>query len=213
MVSLKEYVSNMNPDQNEIYYITGENLSALLNSPHLEKLKEKDLEVLLMTDPIDEWVVMSVNEYEGKKFKSAEKGDLEIDKVDDKKKNEYDTLFEFIRSSLETKVKKVKPSSHLKDSVSCLSGEASDMSTYMEKIMKASGQKPPETKRVLELNMDHPVLEKIKTLFEKDKESQVLKDYTDLLFDLALIGEGSKVENPSRLSKIVGNLMSEALDV
>ncbi len=213
MVSLKEYVSNMNPDQNEIYYITGENLSALLNSPHLEKLKEKDLEVLLMTDPIDEWVVMSVNEYEGKKFKSAEKGDLEIDKVDDKKKNEYDTLFEFIRSSLETKVKKVKPSSHLKDSVSCLSGEASDMSTYMEKIMKASGQKPPETKRVLELNMDHPVLEKIKTLFEKDKESQVLKDYTDLLFDIALIGEGSKVENPSRLSKIVGNLMSEALDV
>jgi len=92
-ISLKEYVDNMQKDQKEIYFITGDNLSSILNSPHLEQLKEKDYEVLLMTDPVDEWVVQSLTEYDGKKLKSAEKGDLEIDKVDDKKKDEFTTLF------------------------------------------------------------------------------------------------------------------------
>ncbi len=210
--SLTDYVSRMKPEQNDIYYITGDSLNTLLNSPHLERLKEKDIEVLLMTDPIDEWVIRDLQEFDKKTFKSAEKGDLELDKVDDKKKEQYSALFDFIKTSLEEKVKEVKPSTHLKDSVACLSGDAYDMSAYMEKILKASGQDVPKTKRVLELNMDHPLLAKIKALHEKDKEAPALKDYTDLLFDLAVISEGGKLDNPSRFGKVIGDLMAGAIN-
>jgi molecular chaperone HtpG len=210
-VSLDAYVKNMQADQKEIYYITGDKLSSLLNSPHLEKLKEKDFEVLLMTDPVDEWVVQSLTEYEEKPLKSAEKGDLELDGVDESKKEDYNALFGFIKGHLDEKIKEVKPSSRLKDSVSCLSGDAGDMSAYMEKLLKASGQQPPETKRVLELNMEHPVVEKIKTLFESDRENAELKDYSQLLFDMAVVGEGGKLDNPTQFSKLVGDLMAKAM--
>ncbi len=209
--SLADYVSRMKPDQKDIYYITGENLTSLLNSPHLERLKEKDLEVLLMTDPIDEWVIRDLHEFEKKTFKSAEKGDLELDKVDDKKKEEFSALFDFIKTSLDENIKEVKPSTHLKDSVACLSGDAFDMSAYMEKIMKASGQNVPRAKRVLELNMDHPLLAKIKSIYEKDKDDPALKEYTDLLFDMAVISEGGKLDNPSRFSKVIGDLLAGAI--
>jgi len=210
-VSLKEYVANMGPDQKEIFYITGDNISSLINSPHLEQLKDKDYEVLLMTDPVDEWVVQSLPEYDGKKLKSAEKGDLELDDLDVEKKDEYTPLFDHIKTKLEDKIKEVKPSSRLKDSVACLSGDDYDMSAYMEKIMKASGQEPPEAKRILELNINHPVFEKIKALFEKDKDAPVLEEYSHLLLDIAVIGEGGRVENPSQFSKTIGDLMSSAL--
>ncbi|MBC2742867.1 MAG: molecular chaperone HtpG [Desulfosarcina sp.] len=210
-VSLDDYVKNMKADQKEIYYITGDKLSALLNSPHLEKLKEKDFEVLLMTDPVDEWVVQSLTEYDGKPLKSAEKGDLDLDTVDDTKKEAYNALFGFIKGYLEDKIKEVKPSTRLKDSVSCLSGDTWDMSAYMEKLLKASGQKSPEVKRVLELNMDHPVVEKIKTLFENDRDNPVLKDYSQLLLDMAVVSEGGKLDNPAGFSKMVGDLMSRAM--
>jgi len=210
-ISLDDYVKNMQVDQKEIYYITGDNMTALLNSPHLEKLKEKDYEVLLMTDPVDEWAVQSLTEYDGKPLKSAEKGDLEIDKIDEKKKEKFNALFGFIKSTLEDKVKEVKPSSRLKDSISCLSGDTYDMSAYMEKLLKASGQAPPDVKRVLELNMDHPVTEKIKSLFENDRDNPRLKDYSRLLFDIAVISEGGKIENPSEFSKMIGELLAGAL--
>ena len=212
LISLNEYIGNMQPDQKEIYYITGDNLTALQNSPHLEKLKEKEIEVLLMSDPIDEWVVQALNEYDQKSLKSAEKGDLDLDKVDDKKKDEYNSLFKFIRTSLQDKVKEVKPSTHLKDSVACLSGDAADMSAYMEKIVKASGQESPAAKRVLELNMDHPVMAKIKKIHKTDKDNPLLKDYSLLLLDMAVIGEGGKLDNPSRFSKVVGDMMVGALE-
>mgnify|MGYP003572702528 FL=1 len=210
-VSLDDYVKNMQEDQKEIYYITGDKLSALLNSPHLEKLKEKDCEVLLMTDPVDEWVVQSLTEYDGKPLKSAEKGDLDLDKVDDTKKDAYNALFGFIKGQLEDKIKEVKPSTRLKDSVACLSGDAWDMSAYMEKLLKASGQKPSESKRVLELNMDHPAVEKIKTLYETDRDNPALKDYSQLLFDMAVVSEGGKLDNPAQFSKMIGDLMDQAM--
>jgi molecular chaperone HtpG len=211
-VSLDDYVKNMQADQKEIYYITGDKLSSLLNSPHLEKLKEKNYEVLLMTDPVDEWVVQSLTEYDAKPLKSAEKGDLDLDKVDEEKKEAYNALFGFIKGHLENKIKEVKPSTRLKDSVSCLSGDAWDMSAYMEKLLKASGQQPPESKRVLELNMEHPVVEKIKALFEKDRENARLKDYSELLLDMAVVSEGGKLDNPARFSKMVGELMARAME-
>ncbi|RJP76206.1 MAG: molecular chaperone HtpG [Desulfobacteraceae bacterium] len=211
LISLKEYVSRMKPDQKEIYYITGDNLSSILNSPHLEALKEKDYEVLLMTDPVDEWVVMSLTEYDGKKLKSAEKGDLDLDQVDEKKKNEFTSLFDHIKARLEKHIKEVKASTRLKGSVACLSGDNYDMSAYMEKILKSTGQSIPETKRVLELNVGHPVIAGIKELFDKDKKDERINDFSDLLYDIAVIGEGGKVSNPSRFSQKIGELMSRSL--
>ena len=210
-VSLDDYVKNMQADQKEIYYITGDKLSALLNSPHLEKLKEKDYEVLLMTDPVDEWVVQTLTEYDDKPLKSAEKGDLGLDAVDEEKKEAYNALFGFIKGHLEDKIKEVKPSTRLKDSVACLSGDAWDMSAYMEKLLKASGQQPPESKRVLELNMDHPVVDKIKHLFENDRDNPQLEAYSHLLLDMAVVSEGGKLDNPGRFSKMVGELMAQAM--
>ncbi len=210
-VSLQDYINNMKPDQEDIYYITGDNLAAILNSPHLETLKEKDFEVLLMTDPVDEFVLQSLPEFEKKKFKSAEKGDLGLDKIDETKKETFSSLFDKIKAHLEDNIKDVKPSSHLKDSVSCLSGDAYDMSAYMEKLLKSTGQSMPNTKRILELNINHPVMEKIQSIYEKNNDDASLKDYSNLLYDLAIVGEGGKIENPARFSKIIGEVMAKAL--
>ncbi len=210
-VSLDDYIKQMQPDQKEIYYITGDDINALINSPLLEKLKEKDFEVLLMADPVDEWVVQSLTEYDDKPLKSAEKGDLELDQTDESKKEEFNALFGFIKGQLESLVKEVKASTRLKDSVACLSGEAHDMSAYMEKLLKSAGQKPPEVQRVLELNMAHPVMEKIKTMHENDKDNNALKDYCHILYDLALIAEGGKLANPARFSRLVGEVMAQAI--
>ncbi|MCF8112037.1 MAG: molecular chaperone HtpG [Desulfobacteraceae bacterium] len=210
--SLKDYVNDMKPDQEHIYYITGDNMSAMLNSPHLEALKDRDYEVLLMTDPVDEFVVTSVTEFEGKALKSAEKGELDIDKEEEKQETEtYSDLFTKIQQHLDDKVKSVKPSSHLRNSVSCLSGDTYDMSAYMEKLLKASGQTVPESKRVLELNTSHPVLEKIRQIHENSQDDESLADYSHLLYDLAVIAEGGKIENPSRFNKMVGDLMASAI--
>jgi molecular chaperone HtpG len=207
-VSLHEYIERMQPDQKEIYYITGDNISTLINSPLLEQLKSRGFEVLLMTDPIDEWVVQSLTEFDGKPLKSAEKGDLDVEDVDEESKDKFESLFKFIRAELEDTIKEVKPSTRLTDSVACLSGDTHDMSAYMEKILRSAGQEPPEVKRVLELNTAHPVLEKMNALLEKDREDATLKNYTRLLLDLATIGEGGKVEDPSRFSRLVGELMA-----
>lgn len=209
-VSLKDYAAGMQPDQKEIYYMTGDSLATLINSPHLERLKEKDIEVLLMTDPIDEWVIRDLHEYEKKTFKSAEKGDLNLDEADEKKKEEYGTLFEHLKSILEEKVKDVKLSTHLKNSAACLSGDTYDMSAYMEKILKAGGQEVKPGKRVLELNMDHPLLAKVQGIYEKNKEDDVFKDYARFLYDLAVVSEGGKLDDPARFNRMIGNLTAGA---
>ncbi|MCP4116227.1 MAG: molecular chaperone HtpG [Desulfobacteraceae bacterium] len=211
-VSLDQYIENMKEDQKEIYYITGENMTSLINSPLLEALKARDYEVILMVDPVDEWVAQSLPEYKEKKLKSAEKGDLDLDEtVDDEKKDEYTPLFDFIKEKLDGKVKDVLVSKRLKDSVACLSGDDAGMSAYMEKILKASGQDAPAQQRSLELNINHPVVEKIKAVFETDTANPLLKDYSDLLFDLAVISEGGKIDNPARFSALMGDIMAKSI--
>ncbi|MBF0233670.1 MAG: molecular chaperone HtpG [Desulfamplus sp.] len=211
-VTLDEYIERMVEGQKDIYYITGENLNALINSPLLETLKAKDYEVLLMVDPVDEWVTQSLHEYKEKKLKSAEKGDLELgDKVDDTKKGEYTALFGFIKGKLEEKVKDVQVSNRLKESVSCLSADDYGMSAYMEKILKATGQDAPVQKRSLELNINHPLIAKMKHIFETDTTNPILKDYSEILLDIAIVSEGGKIDNPSRFSKLVGEIMAKSI--
>lgn len=219
-ISLSEYVDNMKEGQKDIYYLTGENINTLKNSPYLEALKEKDFEVILMTDPVDEWVVQGLPEYNGKTLKSAEKGDLDLDeakKDEESKEEEKETseenkfFFEFIKKGLEEKISEVKSSTRLRGSVSCLASEDNGMSAYMEKILKASGQDLPVPKRILELNMEHDVVKMLKSLFESDPTNTKLNDYTSLIFDLAVIGEGGKVDNPALFSKLVGELMADAI--
>lgn len=212
-VGLDDYIKRMQPDQKAIYYITGDDMNALVNSPHLEQLKEKSYEVLLMVDPVDEWVMQVLTEYDGKPFKSAEKGDLELaDAAEDTDKEAFNALFGFIKGQLATKIKEVKASARLKDSVACLSGDNYDMSAYMEKLLKAAGQKPPEVQRVLELNMAHPVMAKIKTLYENDRDNTALNDYCHMLYDLAVVAEGGKLENPARFSRMVGDVLTRAIE-
>jgi len=136
---------------------------------------------------------------------------MKADKPDETKAKDFSALFDYIKKNLESKIKEVKPSSRLKDSVACLSGDNYDMSAYMEKILKAAGQKTPEAKRVLELNTEHPLIAKIKNLFEKDKDNAVLKDYSELLLDMAVISEGGKLENPSRFNKMIGEMIANGL--
>ena len=212
-VSLKDYVARMPEDQKAIYYLTGDDPGTLLNSPYLERLKARNFEVLLMSDPVDEWVTQSLTEYDGKPLKSVEKGDLDIDADDAKEDAEqYQELFGFIRKTLQDDVKEVRASSRLLDSVACLSGDAGDMSGYMEKILKSAGKEVPKTKRVLELNTRHAVLEKIKQIHDQDPADARLADYCRLLFDLAVIGEGGKLDNPSRFGKMMGALMQAAIN-
>ena len=211
-ITLDEYIENMKEDQKEIYYLTGESLASLINSPLLESLKAKDYEVLLMVDPIDEWVTQSLHEYKEKQLKSAEKGDLELDKVDDEKKNEFSALLSFLKGKLEEKIKDVVVSNRLTDSVSCLSGDTWGMSAYMEKILKASGQKTPDQKRTMEVNINHPVMAGMKKIFETDTTNPVLKDYAELLYDIAVISEGGKIDNPAGFSKKLGDLMAKSID-
>jgi molecular chaperone HtpG len=211
VVSLSDYTARMQPGQEDIYYITGENVAALLNSPHLERLKEKEIEVVLMSDPIDEWVVQTLRTFDNKKFTSAEKGELSLGTVDEKKKYEFSEFFDFLKEELKDRVKDVKVSTHLRDSLSCLSGETYDMSPYLEKILKATGQKTEPAKRILELNIDHVAVSNIKFIFEKNKKDPLLKEYARLLFDLALISEGSKLDDPASFSKAIGTIMAEAI--
>ena len=113
---------------------------------------------------------------------------------------------------MQEKVKEVKPSSRLKDSVACLSGDAHDMSAYMEKLLRASGHEAPPGKRVLEVNVEHPVINRLQTIYAQDASDARLKDYSQMLFDMAVLSEGGKLENPALFSKRIGELLAGALE-
>ncbi|HET6421367.1 MAG TPA: molecular chaperone HtpG [Geobacteraceae bacterium] len=215
-ISLKEYTARMPEAQKEIYYITGADRAAVENSPHLEICRKKDFEVLFLTDPIDEWVVQSLTEYDGKKLKSVLRGELEVDTEEEKKeketrkeeaKKQYLGILEFIKDKLADKVKEVRLSSRLTDSACCLVADEYGMNAHMERILKAMNQEIPESKRILELNPDHPIMRILNGLYEKDRNNPKLVDYCELLFDQALLTEGSPIRDPLRFTKLISELM------
>ena len=209
--SIPEYVNDMKEGQEEIYYVTGSSLAETLESPYLEAFKEKDYEVLIMLEDIDD-VIMSSFEYKGKKFKSAVKGDVTLDKSEKEEKEKagkkYKKLLDLIQDRLDD-VKEVRLSGRLKDSACCLVGDEGEMDLQMENLMKSMGQAVPERKRILEINPSHPIFEAMNNIFKEDRKSKVLADYTDLLYNQALLLEGSKPKDSAAFAKTISRLMVE----
>lgn len=218
-VSLKEYVERMPEAQKEIYFITGTSRESLEQSPHLEAFRAKGFEVLFLTDPVDEWVVQAVTEYDGKPLKAADRGDISLDTDEEKQekekkreeaKKEFSDLISFLSDRLKDKVKEVRFSNRLTDSACCLVADEYGMNANMERIMKAMNQTVPDAKRILELNPTHPILRAMSDMYAKDKTSTELSDYADLLFDQALLTEGSAIKDPLRFTRLLSNLMVKA---
>ena len=209
--SIPEYVNDMKEGQEEIYYITGSSRDETLQSPYLEALKEKDYEVLIMLEDIDD-VIMSSFEYKGKKFKSAIKGDVTLDESEKEEKEKagkkYKKLLDLIQDRLDD-VKEVRLSGRLKDSACCLVGDEGEMDLQMENLLKSMGQAVPERKRILEINPSHPIFEAMNKIFKEDRKSNVLADYTDLLYNQALLLEGSKPKDSAAFAKAISRLMVE----
>ena len=204
-VSLKDYVGRMNKDQKNIYYVTADNYAAAKGSPHLEIFKEKNIEVLLLSDRVDEWLVANFGEFEEMSLKSIAKGDLEdLDSKEDKKKKEktvkdYEKVITKVQKILESQVKEVKVSSRLSESPSCLVADENEMGGNMERIMKSMGQDIPDTKPILEINPEHPLVKKLKT--------KVDKDLVKVLFDQAVLSEGGQIKEPAEFVKRMNKLM------
>ncbi|RII31650.1 MAG: molecular chaperone HtpG [Geobacter sp.] len=217
--SLKDYVARMPESQKEIYFITGNSREALEQSPHLEAFRAKGYEVIFMSDPVDEWVVQSLTEYDGKPLKAVDRGDISLDSEDEKKEKEkkreeaqkeFSDLISFIKDHLQDKVKEVRFSNRLTESACCLVAEEYGMNANMERIMKALNQPVPESKRVLELNPDHALLRAMGDLHKQDNKAPALSDYADLLYDQALLTEGSPIKDPLRFTRMVSELMVKA---
>jgi molecular chaperone HtpG len=200
----------MKDGQEEIYYITGASYDEAKNSPYLEVFKDKGYDVLIMLDEIDDFIA-TVLEFKGKKFKSAVKGEIDIDKAKEAEKKEttkkFKGLIELIKDRLKDEVKDVRLSGRLKDTACCLVGDEGDMDPQMEKLMKAMGQNVPQSKRILEINPAHPIFGAMNRLFEKEQKSIALENYIDLLYDQALLLEGSKPKDPAAFASAVTRLM------
>jgi len=210
-VSLADYSGRMKPEQDKIYYITAETFNAAKNSPHLEIFRKKGIEVLLLTDRVDEWVVSHLTEFEGKQLVSVAKGDLDLGKLEDeaeKKEQEKDAgefkeLTDKIASSLGEKVKEVRVTHRLTDSPACLVADEFGMSGNLARILKAAGQKAPEAKPILEINPKHPVVLRLR--YEEKK----FDDWAAVLFDQAMLAEGGQLDDPASFVKRMNQLMLE----
>jgi molecular chaperone HtpG len=211
--TLEDYVKNMPIAQADIYYITGRPDENVIESPYLEAFREKGFEVLIMTDDIDDVIMLGLQEYKGKKIKSVVKGDISLDPAGqaDKRKaqGKFEKLITRIKEQLKDEVKDVRLSGRLKDSACCLVSDEGGLDPQMEKLLQSMGQEVPPGKRVLEINADHQVFEAMNGLIEKGGQDELVKEYIGLLYDQALLLEGSKVKEPAAFAKAMARLMSE----
>ncbi len=211
--TLDDYINDMRTDQEAVYYITATSLAEALHSPYLEAFRNKDYEVLVMLDDIDD-LVLGNFEYKGKKLKSITKGDVDLDKREKAEKEtikkEYAKLMDLMKDVLKDDVKDVRLSGRLTDSACCLVADEGDLDPQMEKLLKAMGQEVPLKRRILEINFSHPLFSAMKAIFEKDANDNRLRDFIQLLYDQALLLEGSKPKDPAAFSKAVAKLMAES---
>ncbi len=199
-VTLTDYILRMKPGQEKIYYITAETFAAAQHSPHIELLRKAGVEVLLLHDRVDEWLVSHLTEFDGKQLHSAAKGELDLGKVEGatdteqqkKSADEHQGLIERIKTALGDRVKEVRVSSRLTTSPACLVSDAHDMGAHLERLLKAAGQAVPGSKPILEVNMDHPLIARIGT----ETDGERFGDWAHILYDQAQLSEGAQLEDP-----------------
>ena len=213
MVSFKEYIARMKEGQKFIYYITGESRQHVATSPFLEKLKNKDIEVLYMTDPIDEYAIQQLKEYEGKTLKCATKEGLELDETEEEKKSQeelkqqYDAVCKKIKEILDAKVEKVVIGERLEDSPCVLVTSEYGWTANMERIMKAQALRDNSmtsymvSKKTMEVNPKHGIVKELKNLVDKDSSNSTIKDIVWLLYDTALLSSGFSIDDPNTFAK------------
>jgi len=209
-VTLEDYVSRMPESQEKIYYIIADSYTAAKNSPHLEVFKKKGIEVLLLSDRVDEWLVSHLTEFDGKKLQSVARGTLDIDEEDDKAALEeaeasLSSVIEHANKVLDGKVSEIRLSQRLTDSPSCLVLNEFDMSAQMQQIMEAAGQYAPKANPVLELNPDHAMVKKLNDITDDD----MFEDYTHLLFEQAQLAAGMPLEDAAGFVKRVNKLIEK----
>jgi molecular chaperone HtpG len=212
-VSLADYVSRMKDKQDKIYYVTAETWAAAKNSPHLEIFAKKGIEVLLMHDRIDEWLLQHLTEFDGKVLQSVSKGALDLGELEGKeetKKHEesdkqFTSLVEKIQQALAEQVKEVRITHRLTDSPACLVSEEQDLGTNLERILKEAGQEVPKSKPILEINPEHPMVIRL-----NDKtDSSEIAEWGQILFDQAHLAEGGQLEDPAAYVKRLNKLLLE----
>jgi molecular chaperone HtpG len=208
-VSLVEYISRMKEGQGKIYYVTGDTFNAAKNSPHLEIFRKKGVEVLLLTDRVDEWMLSFFTEFDGKQMTSVAKGGLDLGSLsDEKEKKEHEEteknfkdLLDRMKAALEDKVKDVRVTFRLTDSPACLVSDENELSGNLLRMLKAAGQQAPDTKPILEINPEHPLLLKLKS------DDQHFDEWTQVLFDQALLAEGGQLNDPAAYVKRINQLL------
>ena len=208
-VSLEDYVSRMKEGQDKIYYVTADNYTAAKNSPHLEIFRKKGVEVLLLTDRVDEWMLSFLREFGGKPLQSVAKGGLDLGKLEDeteKKQHEetetgYKDVVEKMKKALEDKAKDVRVTFRLTDSPACLVADEHDISGNLQRLLKSAGQNAPDTKPILEINPDHPLVQRLKY------EDAKFDDWAQLLFDQALLAEGGGLSDPAAFVKRMNQML------
>ncbi|WP_415036387.1 molecular chaperone HtpG [Azonexus sp.] len=209
IVSLADYIARMKDGQEKIYYVTADSFKAAQNSPHLEIFKKKGIEVLLLSDRVDEWVVGHLTEFEGKPLQSVAKGGLDLGSLEDeaekkeveKAADEYKALLEKVKTSLGDKVKDVRITHRLTESPSCLVADEHDPSGNLARMMKAAGQPMPSSKPILEINPQHPAVARLKT------EETRFADWAELLLEQATLAEGGQLEDPAGFVRRINELM------
>ncbi len=208
--TLQAYVDGMKEGQEEIFYITGSSRGDILKSPYLEAFRDKGYEVLIMLDEVDDLVMSALHEYKGKKIKSVIKGDIKLDKPDKAEEEagkKLETLIALIKEQLKNEVKDVRLSGRLRDTACCLVADEGGIDPQLEKLLRSMGQNVPENKRILEINPSHPIFEAMNSIFHKDQKSSTLVEYINLLYDQALLLEGSKPKDPAAFAEAVTRLM------
>lgn len=208
-VSLDDYVARMKEGQEKIYYVTADSLKAARSSPHLEIFRKKGIEVLLLSDRVDEWLVGNLPEYAGKTLQSVAKGSLDLGKLEDeaekkeqeKEADEYKELIARMKEVLGERIKDVRVTFRLTESPACLVADTYDMSGNLERLLKSAGQKVPNTKPILEINPHHPMVQRLK--YEEEK----FPDWSNILFDQALLAEGGQLEDPAAFVRRLNDLL------
>ncbi len=207
--TLADYVEKMPADQKEIYYLIGDSREQLIHSPYLEAFRAKGYDVLLLTDPIDEFIIPSLSEYRDKKLQAADRGELEEDKAKTAEAGaKYQKLFEYLKSKL-PEVSEVRLSSRLKESASCLVAGAGAMTAHLERLLEQMGRNMDAemSKRILELNGDHPAVQALQSLFERKPDDPRIETYGRLLYEQAVLAEGSKIKDPTAFARRINEML------